>query len=112
MGQTDVFVNPLMADNTQEIAEATIHELFHTLSLDEVTLTPNIADTRLNFNKQNKSFWSTPITDKNIRSNVMNYNYIKIDGKSFKEMYNSNVGLNKLTQGQLQYILNNIMQLF
>jgi hypothetical protein len=110
MGQTVVFVNPLLADNVQEVAEAVTHELFHTLTLDEVTLTPKIADTRLNYDKQTKSYWSTPTTDKNIRSNAMNYNYVKIDGISFKEMYNSNVGLNKLTQGQFQYIIKNIIK--
>lgn len=67
-----------------------------------------ITDTELIYDPKQKGYLTTSNTDKNILSNVMNYNFIKINGVSYKGKYNSNTGLNKLTKGQLGFLINSI----
>lgn len=84
----------------EDIAQSSIHEMFHTLRLDhpqEVTQTEDTKLERIGVN----AFRSAPETDKNINNNVMSYSYISIDGR-FGDNQTS------LTPGQFSFLKNEI----
>lgn len=90
-----------------EFGETGVHELFHTLNLQDLTDTSHISDTKLI--KTDNGFVTTTATAKNIHKNIMNYGNTKIDGKSYKEIYNSRSGMNQITKGQLSFLIKSIM---
>ena len=103
-------VNILNSDNTQktgdEFASDVIHELLHTLRLVHPFEVTQTADTELLRTGKN-SYISTQNTVSDIRDNIMNYNMILIDGKSFKET-NPNGIQNKITLGQIDLMIKEI----
>jgi len=108
MGQESV---PLMVDNANNMAEfgeTGVHELFHTLNLDDVTASPYIADTRMI--KANRQYYTLMPSINNIHKNIMNYGRTKINGKSYLEIYKSYSGMNHLTSGQLNFIIRSIQK--
>ncbi|MDL2320539.1 RHS repeat-associated core domain-containing protein [Alistipes sp. OttesenSCG-928-B03] len=90
-------------------AETAVHETFHTARLDHPFEKTQTRDTELRSTGRPNEYSSTPNTNQNIRSNIMNYDMIKIDGKSFKDA-NSGSGKNKLTFGQLLFLLREVQQ--
>jgi RHS repeat-associated protein len=105
-GFVNLYINNM--DNLQEFAETGIHELFHTLRLDHPFEKTQAKDVELIWDNNGKTYKTTPNTDSKIMKNIMNYNYIPINGKTFKQLFNSNTGLNSLTRGQIQFILKEI----
>jgi len=65
------------AESASEFGETATHELLHTLNLGEVAETPYIIDTKMT--RIGLEYFTTGSTDKNIRSNAMNYGNTKID---------------------------------
>jgi RHS repeat-associated protein len=105
-GQETVSLYINNAKNIAEFGETGVHELLHTLNLGDVADSPNIGDTKMT--KIGNEYFTTSTTAKDIHKNVMNYGQTKIDGKSFQQMYNSYSGMNQLTPGQINYIINAI----
>ncbi|MDR1090990.1 MAG: RHS repeat-associated core domain-containing protein, partial [Prevotella sp.] len=99
-------LNVNAARDMTEFGETATHELFHTLNLGDVTNTPSISDTKVT--KVGYEYFSTSTTAKDIHKNVMNYGQTKIDGKSYKELYNSYSGMNRITSGQFKFLINAI----
>ena len=103
-------VNVLNSDNTQKsedkFASDVIHELLHTLRLEHPFEVTQTTDTELLQTGKN-SYTSTKNTVSDIRDNIMNYDMIKIDGKSFKEI-NPNGIQNKISPGQIELMKNEI----
>lgn len=96
------------ASDMTEFGETSVHELFHTLNLQDVADTPYISDTRMT--KTSHGYHSTSTTANNIHKNIMNYGSTKIDGRSYKEIYKSRSGMNKITKGQLHFLIKSILK--
>ena len=109
-GSEFVNLNVEKAESSSEFAETATHELLHTLTLGDMADTPNIIDTRMisKYINGKTEYFTTESTDKNIRSNVMNYGSAKIDGLSYRDIYHSGSGMNKLTKEQLNYIIRQV----
>lgn len=103
----DVQLNANNISEMAEFGETGVHELFHTLNLQDLTDTPHISDTKLI--KTDNGYVTTSATANNIHKNIMNYGSTKIDGKSYKEIYNSRSGMNQITKGQLSFLIKSIM---
>lgn len=103
----DVQLNVSNISEMTELGETGVHELFHTLNLQDLTDTPHISDTKLI--KTDNGYVTTSATANNIHKNIMNYGSTKIDGKSYKEIYNSRSGMNQITKGQLSFLIKSIM---
>ena len=103
----DVQLNVNNISEMTELGETGVHELFHTLNLQDLTDTPHISDTKLI--KTDNGYVTTSATANNIHKNIMNYGSTKIDGKSYKEIYNSRSGMNQITKGQLSFLIKSIM---
>lgn len=87
-----------------EFGEIGVHELFHTLSLQDLADTLHVSDIKLI-----RTDYGLVTTSKNIHKNIMNYGSTKIDGKSYKEIYNSRSGMNQITKGQFSFLIKSIM---
>ena len=86
--------------NPRQVAQSSIHELFHTLRLAhpfEVTQSDDTELIKIGANQ----FSTTQFTDPNIRNNIMNYSSIQINGE-----YGTD--LTHLTKGQFQFLLQEI----
>ena len=104
----DVLLNVHNASDMTEFGETGVHELFHTLNLQDVADTPYLSDTRMT--KSSHGYQTTSTTANDIHKNIMNYGSTKIDGKSYKEIYNSRSGMNKITKGQLYFLIKSILK--
>lgn len=82
-------------DNTElllEIAETTVHELFHSIRLDHPFERTQSEDTKLFSEKNNYKRYNTALsTDNNIYYNIMNYDNIFINGYLLKDLWLKNV---------------------
>lgn len=105
-GSELVSLYPNKAESLLEFGETSVHELFHTLNIDDVAASPYISDTKMNISPN--GYLTTPGTAKNIHKNIMNYPGTKIDGKSYRQIYNSTSGMNQLTKGQLNFLIRSI----
>lgn len=108
MGQELVALYVDNARSMAEFGETGVHELFHTLGIDDLAATTYISDTKMT--RGDGTYLTTPTTAKGIHKNVMNYGQTKIDGKSFKELYNSYSGMNRITPGQLNFLIKSIQK--
>ncbi|NDV79994.1 hypothetical protein D0T57_13625 [Dysgonomonas sp. 511] len=106
MGQELVGLYVENARSITEFGETGVHELLHTLGIDDLAATTYISDTKMT--RGNGTYLTTSTTAKDIHKNVMNYSQTKIDGKSFKDLYNSYSGMNRITPGQLNFLIKSI----
>ena len=95
----NVFAGGLELD-ALNVAQSSVHELFHTLRLAHPFELTQSEDTELHKNGVN-NYSSTSNTDKNIVNNIMSYQRILIDGKKGDNLIN-------LTKGQFDFILKEI----
>lgn len=93
-------------DTLLDVAVTAIHELFHTLRLDHPFNRVVSEDSRLK-HVGGLYFESTSQTDKKIQYNIMNYNFIYIDGVLLKDLWKYKRP-EYLTKGQIQFIFNQI----
>ena len=108
--QAVVFVNDNSGKrNSSIIASDAVHELLHTAGLDDITTTTQSLDTTL-YKGYDGGYYSSFMTDRNIRSNIMNSPGVKIDGETFRSS-NPNQLQNSLTAGQLDFLIQRIYML-
>ena len=109
-GNGYIYVNLLDRNNMLKsidvFASDVIHELLHDLRLDHPFELTQTLDTEL-IKIGHNSFVTTKNTIYSISTNVMNYDFITINGFVLKET-NSNALLNSISPGQIQLMMNEI----